>query len=441
MARIAAEGGPPLLESLFRQALAALDLADATRRACQDLGAAGRPCAAVGKAAATMADGARQAGAEVELVVLPPGARPPEGVEAARVVEASHPVPDRGSAVAGERLVQLAERCRQRGRRLTLLLSGGASALVAAPVPPLTVDDKATVTQALLASGAGIEELNTVRKHLSRLKGGRLAALCAVDLVYASDVIGDDPSVVGSGPASLDTTTPAKALQVLERRLGPGWERGGPGLAAVHRRLHEDARDPRTEASVRPTAQQLADVRVRCVAGHGHLREAARTAARQHGVATGELGPPITGEVTEVAAGYAARAGAGGSGAAAGEGAGPLLLIGGGEPTVAIAPGTDLGRACSGRSAHLALLMAGHLRGRQRVAFLAAGSDGIDGFSPAAGAAVDGRTWDHARNLGLDPDRALVRYEAAPLLEAAGAAIVTGPTGHNLLDLHLLLLG
>jgi hydroxypyruvate reductase len=328
-----------------------------------------------------------------------------------------HPVPTAGSLAAGERALAIA-----RGAGpddvLLVLLSGGASALMAAPAAGVTLADKRAATAQLLREGADIHELNTVRKHLSRIKGGRLAAAAAARTLCLaiSDVVGDDVSVIGSGPCVGDPTTFAEALAVAARR-------DVPLPVAVRAHLEAGARGERAE-SLKPGDPRLRRATHVVLGSFETLRAAAERAALGFGITALPLAPPQAGDVAEVAALYAARARVAPPG---------TLLVGGGEPTVTLPPGAGTG----GRSQHLALLLARALRGTA-AAFLAAGSDGTDGPTDAAGAAVTGATWDAALARGLDPQAAARRCDSHPLHAALGTLVRTGATGTNLLDLHLL---
>lgn len=364
----------PALEALYRDAVRSVDLA---RRTAQALRRLAPPLpervlvVAAGKSAPAMAEGALRVvrAAEPPLVVTVRGT--PAGAAVSPVRVAGHPVPDEASVRAAEDALALAARATRR-LPLLFLVSGGASSLLCAPVPGLSLPGKRRIVAALLGSGLPIEDVNAVRALLSRIKGGRLAAAAGrgarVVTIVASDVLAaGDVTIVGSGPTT------------------------GPHA-------------PRVEA-----------VRI---AGPEDLARAAARLGRRLGVPVHRL-PAAQGPVEALAARYAAvRA--------------PGLHVAVGEPTVAL-PAEARGQG--GRSQHLALLVARALEGR-RAAFLAAGSDGIDGQSAAAGAVVDGSTWRAARRVG--GAAALARFDSGRLAARLGAGIVTGPTGLNLLDLHVL---
>jgi glycerate-2-kinase len=371
-----------------------------------------------GKAAAGMAAAVEGALGDLVgggVVVTKAGHRGP--TRRVRVLEAAHPVPDRRGVQAASD-VRGAVAGLDEDDLVIVLLSGGASALLPLPAAEIGLAAVQATTAALLAAGAPITEINCVRKHLSALAGGRLLAAtrARVLVLLLSDVLGDDPSVVGSGPCAADPSTFADALAVVDRR--------GVALPdAVRAHLEAGARGEREE-SLKPGDPRLARASHVTLGSFATLRAAAERSARGLGLEVGPLAPPQDGDVGEVATRYAERARTAAAGA---------LLIGGGEPTVSLPPGSGRG----GRSQHLALLLARELRGTG-AAFLAAGSDGTDGPTEAAGAAVDGATWDAARDRGLEPDAALARFDSNPLHAALATLVHTGPTGTNLLDLHLL---
>jgi hydroxypyruvate reductase len=363
---------------------------------------------AVGKAAVAMACGA---GARRGIVVTKAGGSDgaPAGVE---LYEAGHPIPDERSAAATEALLAAADRLGP-GEHALLLLSGGTSALVGGPLPGVALSTVQAATRALVAGGAPIGEINTVRRHLGAVLGGRLAvrARGTIEVLALSDVVGDDPAAIGSGPASPDPTTLADALAVAHRRGLP------PELV---RALHAVPETPK------PGDPAFARVRYRILASPPSLREAAGRIARAAGFAVDSRADLVEGDVEVVAAELLGRARRLGPGE---------LHLAVGEPTVQVR-----GEGAGGRAQHLALLVARGLAGGE-LAFAACGSDGTDGPTPVAGAAVDGTTWPNAAARGLDPEAALARADSHALLSVMGQTIFTGPTGTNLTDLLLLARG
>ena len=341
---------------------------------------------------------------------------------------AGHPSPNRESVRAADRALALAGESRGRGG-LLVLLSGGASAMLAAPVDGVDLDAKQETARLLMRAGAAIDELNCVRKHLSRIKGGRLAAAASRTVTLAlSDVhapIADDHSVIGSGPTVPDPTTFADAAAIVEKYRVQLPASVRQHLAAGLRGAADEtikAADPRIESSSY------------AVVGN---RQTAVEGARR---AASELGYDVV-VVDEVIAGEASRAGKSFASAALGAASGrrcPLCVLGSGETTV-----TVRGSGSGGRNQEFALgsLPVVKERAGQTIVIGSAGTDGIDGPTPAAGALVDETTMDRARALGLSPHAALEQNDAFPFFAALHDLIVWGPTGTNVGDLHVVLLG
>jgi hydroxypyruvate reductase len=352
------------------------------------------------------------------FVVVKDGYTLPTGI--VELCEAGHPVPDRRGEAAARRLLSLAQAAGPRDLVL-FLISGGGSALMPAPAPPITLEEKQRVTRLLLEAGAPIGELNAVRKHLSLLKGGQLARAAAparVLTLLLSDVIGDPLDVIASGPTAPDPTTFAHALDVLTCR-------GALDRVAssVKQRLLAGARGEIPETP-KPGDPLFAGV-THVVVGNNRLvvDTAARTAADlgyRPLIATAAL----EGEARETALELVAQARSLLS---------PACLIAGGETTV-----TVRGSGRGGRCQELALAAALALRRNDGLAVLAAGTDGTDGPTDAAGAVVDAETIARGRAAGLDPHRALSENDAYTFLRATGDLIVTGPTNTNLLDLYIV---
>jgi glycerate 2-kinase len=338
----------------------------------------------------------------------------PDGVE---LRFAGHPEPDERSVSAGRSM---------RGRlaevsavdHVVALVSGGASALLAEPIAGLGLGDLRAATACLVGSGVAIADINTVRRHLTRASGGRLAQACAgrVDVLLLSDVLDvagpdDDLAAVGSGPFAPDPTSYQDSLWVAETITG--------FPEAPLERLRAGARGEIDDTPI-PGDGCFDRVTHHVVASHATLLEAAVEAARG-----GDLGvrrmPAFGGSVEEAAARIVAQLDT----LEPGE-----VLVTGGEPTVALPPEPGKG----GRNQQLALHVAKALDGGRPCRFVAVGSDGGDGPTDAAGAWVDHATWSAL----TDPEQALVRADAYPLLDASGHLIRTGPTGTNVLDLHLL---
>lgn len=378
---------------------------------------------AVGKAAADMMRVARiRAKRPIEgLVVTRHGHAPAElnwpGIE---LIEAGHPYPDEHSLCAAERALQLARNLSP-GDHLMLLLSGGGSALLAAPTSGLTLADKQSVTKMLLRSGATISEINCVRKHLSKIKGGRLAAAAGAAQLTTwiiSDVPGDDPSFVSSGPTVADRTTLQMAREIIARY---GIDPPRPVIRALE--------DPANET---PDADSLglAGGEVRVIARARDALIAAAEMANHSGYIVDNLGDKLQAEARHLGASHAALARR-----LATDGQRRIILSGG-ETTVSVV--NPRGRG--GRNMEYALGLAIALDGAPGIWALACDTDGIDGTEDAAGAIVGPDTLDRARTLGLDPVRHLTENNAYLFFKALGDLIMTGPTGTNVNDFRALLI-
>ena len=358
------------------------------------------------------------------LVVVPAGGARP----LARIALAAggHPEPDRRSAAATRRL--LAALARDPDAAVLVVLTGGASSLLAAPVRGLTVADERRVTALLLASGATIGEINAVRKHLSAVKGGRLAERLrgrpAAALVL-SDVPGDDLSVIASGPTVADPTTFADARAVLARH-----DLAARVPRAVRDLLARGARG-RARETPKPGAAAIRACPTLLLGGNDTAAAGAAAAARRLGLAVRRLRRPLVGPTGDAARAFARRL-ADARDAATRR---PVVLIAGGETTVRLGPRPGRG----GRNQEFALEVARALAGVPGWALLSAGTDGIDGPTDAAGAWADGRTAARAARARRPLERALARHDAYPLLRALGDLLVTGPTGTNVADLKLAL--
>jgi hydroxypyruvate reductase len=376
---------------------------------------------AVGKAALPMMEAALAVlgdRARDPLCVVPEGGR--AALPGARVLLASHPRPSPRSAAAGAELLAWADR--NAGLPVLALVSGGGSALAVAPAEGLTFEEKVEAAATVMRAGATIGELNALRKHLSRLKGGQLAARlapAAVTVLVLSDVPGDDLSTIASGPFAPDPTTFADALGFVRGR------RADLPIAALAR-LEAGARGELPETP-KPGDPRLARVTHRLLAGPVDLARAAAEEARTRGFAA-EVDPhALVGDVAEAARrlGKWVRANAG---------HGKRLLALGGEPTIVIpkdAPAPD-----GGRAQHLALLAAAELAGL-RAGVLAAGSDGRDGPTEQAGAVVDGGTLAAAAAAGVDVGDALREARSGPACLRLRVAIPREETGTHLCDLVL----
>ena len=338
------------------------------------------------------------------------------------VVEAAHPVPDAAGQGAAGRMLDLV-RGLQAGDLVLCLMSGGASSLLAFPSHGVTLADKQAVNRALLRSGAGIVEMNCVRKHLSSIKGGRLAQAAApaeVVTLLISDVPGDDPSVIGSGPTVPDETTLEDARAVLARyRIEPP-----PAVAAW---LH----DPAAETP-KPGDAAFARTRTVMIATPQAALEAAAVVARAAGITPVILGDAIEGEASEVArvmAGIARQVATHGQPAPV-----PCVLVSGGETTV-----TVRGSGRGGRNAEFLLALAVALDGRPGIHAIAGDTDGIDGTEDNAGALLDPGSLARAAALGLRARDRLADNDGYGFFSALGDLVVTGPTRTNVNDFRAIL--
>jgi hydroxypyruvate reductase len=384
-----------------------------------------------GKASETMAAAAEVAldGIPVEGLVAVKD-RMGKGPRHVRIAEAWHPIPDARGRAAGEEILRLAGDAGPDDLVLCLI-SGGGSALTPAPVRGISLAEKQAVTRLLLECGATINELNAVRKHLSRLKGGQLARAAHPAPVVAlllSDVIGDPLDVIASGPTAPDPTTFDDALAVLDRfglraRVPP----------TVRAYLEAGARGE-AEETPKPGDLALADVTNVVIGNNGLVVEAAVEEARRLGLAPCLLTRRLQGEAREVARVFAAvldEIARSGSPVRR-----PACLIAGGETTV-----TVRGHGTGGRCQEFALALVPELAAMRDVVALAGGTDGSDGPTDAAGAVADPTTLDRARGRGLDVRRALAENDSHPFFAALGDVVVTGPTGSNLMDVYLGVVG
>ncbi|MBI5871080.1 MAG: DUF4147 domain-containing protein [Actinobacteria bacterium] len=411
-----------------------------------------------GKAAASMAAAVEDAFGDLiidGLIIVKDGYRT---VETSRIeiIEAAHPVPDERGAEGARRILELAAKAGSRGDPAPLegiiarpgrailicLVSGGGSSLLTLPADGLTLEDIQQTTTALLRSGAPIEEINTVRKHLTLASGGKVAQAAEGAMVFTliiSDVIGDDLGVIASGPTFPDYTTYRNAITVLELR---GLLESVPDRVVEHLRAGE----------AEEKQQDLMDVFARrdAIRNDGNFYilgsnrtalEAAAATASMMGYRVFMLDEPLTGEAREAAAELVDRAiglaagnqQTGGSSDPEGqqEPARGICVLAGGETTV-----TVTGCGSGGRAQEFALAAALAIEGRDDILAFAFGTDGTDGFTDAAGAMADGTTVARAKAMGLDPARHLRDNDSFPFFSALGDLIITGPTGTNVNDIY-----
>ena len=355
--------------------------------------------------------------------------RPAGLTQRIEVVQAAHPVPDTAGLQAAERMLAMVQGLTKNDLVLCLI-SGGGSALLTLPASGLTLEDKQRINKALLNSGANISEMNCLRKHLSRIKGGRLAAACAparVVTLTISDVPGDDPSIIASGPTVPDATTCADALAILKR-----YDIDVP--AAVMAQLESGVLE-----TPKPGDTAFNGHEVHLIATPQQSLEAAAAAARAAGLNAYILSDEMEGESREVGKVHAALARAAARGTGAFEK--PCVILSGGETTVTIKPlreGAAKGRG--GRAGEFCMGLVLALQGQGGVYALAADTDGIDGVEDNAGAFVAPDTLARAAAQGMKVDDHLDRNDAYGYFDTLGDLVVTGPTYTNVNDFRALLI-
>ena len=376
-----------------------------------------------GKAAATMARTVEDhwSGDLTGLVVTRYGHRVP--CKHIEVVEAAHPVPDVAGHEAAERILKMAQGLTAEDLVLCLI-SGGGSALLSLPAPGLTLQDKQAINRALLKSGANIAEMNCVRKHLSAIKGGRLAAACypaKVVTLTISDVPGDDPAVIASGPTVPDRTTFADARAILEK-----YGIKEPVAAVEHLRAAKDE-------TPKPGDPRLAKIETHLIAAPQESLVAAAEVAQAAGITPVILGDSLEGESRDVAlvhAGIASQVARHGQPART-----PCVLLSGGETTV-----TVRGKGRGGRNAEFLLALTVALDGHPNIYALAGDTDGVDGTEDNAGALVSPDTLARAAKRGLDAKSYLADNDGYSFFSALGDLVVTGPTLTNVNDFRAILI-
>ena len=346
-----------------------------------------------------------------------------------KIIEAGHPIPDATGQQGAEKVMSLLEATDERDL-VIVLISGGGSALLPLPVEGVTLPELQQITELLLRSGATIDKLNAVRKHLSRVKGGQLARLAmpaTVVTLILSDVVGDPLDVIASGPTVPDTTTYADAWAVLER-----YDVQSQAPISVLTHLERGIARQRDETP-KPGDACFENVHHHVV---GSNRQAARAAVKEAealGYRALLLTTFVEGEAREVA--KVASALTKGVHVHGDPLAAPACLVWGGETTVTVTGGGK-----GGRNQELALAAALELEGMDDFALMALATDGTDGPTDAGGAIIDGTTIRRARSLGLEPEKALMNNDAYPFLDAVDSLLMTGPTGTNVNDLLVVVI-
>jgi hydroxypyruvate reductase len=346
------------------------------------------------------------------------------------VVEAGHPIPDRTGVAAAQRVLELLKKSGERDL-VIVLLSGGASALLPAPVEGVSLTDKQVVTALLLRAGATIQELNAVRKHLSHLKGGNMATAAAPATTLAlvlSDVVGNDLSSIASGPTVPDPTTFHDAMAILHH-----YDLWDKIPQAIKDHLVQGSRSGSSETP-KPNHPAFARVQNLIIGDVGVSLDAAAAQARRLGYHPFVLSSSLTGEAREVAKVFGAiireivatdrpikR---------------PVALLAGGETTVSVQ-----GQGSGGRCQEFTLALAMEVAGLKKVTVFAFGTDGSDGATDAAGAVADGGTVERAHALGLQPQRFLDQNDSHTFFHTLAQTIQTGPTRTNVTDLYCALIG
>jgi hydroxypyruvate reductase len=403
-----------LLEESFRAAVAA---ADPLRILAPQLPPPPKGrifVAAAGKAAASMALAVEKYfSSDVEGIAI---TRYGHGVptRTIRVVEAGHPVPDEAGHAAAQELLERVKKL-EKDDLLLALLSGGGSSLLSLPAPGVSMTELKSITAQLLKSGATIQEINTVRKHLSAIAGGRLAAACRAPVLalIISDVTGDDPTHIASGPCAPDPTTSEDAKAVLAKY--------GIGFSGTF------------SETPKPGDVAFSKVKNQVIATAHRSLEAAGEIFRAKGIQPVILGDTVTGEAAEVAKVFSSlvkeirKYGA--------PFRPPVALISGGECTVTVRG--EGGRG--GRCAEFLLSLAVELEGTGKVWAIAADTDGIDGTEDNAGAIVSPDTLERARRKGVDAKALLARHDSYGFFSALGDLVVTGPTRTNVNDYRAIL--
>ena len=406
-----------LLEALFRRAVAVADPMQVVPAHLPDRPEGRTLVIGAGKASARMAEAVESVWGPSEGLVLTRYGygRPCEGIE---IAEAAHPVPDEAGEKATARLLEMVAGLGPQDLVLALI-SGGGSALLSAPAEGMTLADEQALNAALLASGAPIGKMNVVRKHVSRVKGGQLAAACYPARILSlliSDVPGDDPAEIASGPTVGETSTVEDALAIIER-----YSVAAPDavMAALQR----------GSGVIAPDDPRLALAETRVIAAPSQSLAAAASEAKKLGIDVRMLGDALEGEARDLGAEQARLAiPLRGTGR-------PILLLSGGECTV-----TRRGNGMGGPNAEFVLSAALALDGAEGIHVLACDTDGVDGAAEVAGAYAGPQTLELARAHGVDAGEALARNDAHSFFGKIGAQVVTGPTLTNVNDFRAVLI-
>jgi glycerate 2-kinase len=351
------------------------------------------------------------------------------GLNRIDVIEAGHPIPDNDGIYGAQRIADMLQHAAE-DDLVVLLVSGGGSALCTSPAQGLTFGDLRKMNEVLLRSGANIEEINTIRKHMSSVKGGQLARLAhpaKMAVMIISDVIGDPPHTIASGPAAPDPSTFCEARDILQKY---GLSEHTP--PRIRARLEAGCRGdiPETPKPGDPLFRHTRNI---IIANNLTALRSIAKHAKQKGYESFILTSRLSGDTRRVARVFASmiieftritRTTSM-----------PVCIISGGEMTTRVE-----GEGLGGRNGDFCLSLVPIIKGLKRVQILAAGTDGIDGNTDAAGAIVNGDTYEHARALGLDVEQALANYDAYTFFKATGSLVITGPTRTNVMDIQIALI-
>lgn len=346
------------------------------------------------------------------------------------LVEAAHPVPDENGVQGTQRIIELLKNAKEKDL-VICLISGGGSALLIAPSAGITLKEKQKLTDLLLRSGASIQEINAVRKHISQVKGGRLAQLAYPAKILSlilSDVVGDRLDSIASGPTAPDNTTFSDCLNVLKK-----YELFEKVPESIRRHLKENL-DKNEEETPKPDDPFFENVANVIIGSNYFALKAAEKKARELRFNTFILLDTVTGDTTKAAVEHsqlAKRIKDGDEPIPA-----PACVISGGETTVKVK-----GKGLGGRNQEFALVCAMEIDGMEDTVILSLNTDGTDGPTDAAGAFCDGRTIYKAKNLNLDPKKHLENNDSYHFFDRVGGLIKTGPTNTNVMDIHLILTG
>ncbi len=407
------------LKRLFDMAVAAADPMLTVAAALPEKGSRRTVVVGAGKASARMAEAVETAWGPCEGIVITRDGyeRPLKGIT---LRSASHPVPDQRGLDATAEMLALLDTLTD-DELILALISGGGSALLVQPAGEITLAEKQQVNEALLACGAPIGEMNTVRRHLSAVKGGRLAARAypaSCHTLAISDVAGDDPVAIASGPTVGDTSTAQDALNILKN-----WNVDIPDT--VRRHLEKNI------PSIKPDSAELSKTVYDIIAAPSQSLDAAAELARAHDVIVHNLGDDIEGEARDVARWHAEQM----RDIMARDSGRPILIISGGECSV-----KRRGKGVGGPNAEFALALALELDGCSGVYALSGDTDGVDGGDEIAASFITPTTLERARKLGIDPQAALTDNNAHGFFAKLGDQVITGPTLTNVNDFRAILI-